>query len=376
MIKWLTLLSIALFLLSCKKAFNPSGALLDNSKYLVIDGSINTGNDSTFIKLSRTKTFDQHIVIDKETNAQVTVESDATNSYPLREITAGTYSAAPLNLSNSHKYRLRVKTANGEEYLSDFVVVKNSPPIDSVGFTAKPNSVQIYVNAHDDKNSTRYYRWEYTEVWQFHTTYHSFFDGAVPRMNDVYYCFAKDTSSYIILFSSAGLSKDIIYQAPVTSILPTAEKIEMRYSIEVKQYALTPDAYAFWNNLHKNNETNGGIFDAQPIDNQTNYHCLNLPGKLVVGYLSVGAVARKRIYINREQLPAIYNPSYGFGCTVDTVKNGQFDLLSDTVNYTALGGLYYPPFLPFNAPNAITYSSRGCADCTSRGVVKAPYFWK
>ncbi len=377
MIKWLSLLCIALLLLSCKKAFTPSGALLDNSRYLVIDGAINTGNDSTFIKLSRTKTFDKHIVIDRETGAQVTVESDANAGYPLREISAGVYSAAPLNLSSTHQYRLRIKTASGEEYLSDFVVVKNSPLIDSVGFTAKANGLQIYVNTHDDKNNTKYYRWVYTEAWRFHSTYESFFNGSAPRVNYVYYCYAKDTSSYIVLFSSAGLNKDAVYQAPVTSILPTSEKIELRYSIEVKQYALTPDAYAFWNNVHKNNETNGSIFDAQPTDNQTNYHCLSQPGKLVVGYLSAGSVAKKRIYINREQLPASYNPSYGFACTIDTLYyEGGYNILADTANYTALGGLYYSPFKPFNAPNAVTYSTRDCADCTARGVTKAPYFWK
>ncbi|MDB5153592.1 MAG: hypothetical protein JWR54_2343, partial [Mucilaginibacter sp.] len=71
MIKWLPLLLIVLIFINCKKAFTPPGALTDTNKYLVIDGIVNSGSDSTFIKLSRTKKFDKVIVIDPEGNAQV-----------------------------------------------------------------------------------------------------------------------------------------------------------------------------------------------------------------------------------------------------------------------------------------------------------------
>ncbi len=293
----------------------------------------------------------------------------------------GTYASAPLNLNSSHKYRLRIKTTNGEEYLSDFVQVKNSPQIDSVGFTATPSQLTIYANMHDATHSTKYYRWEYTEAWKFHSTYESFFIGISPRAKDdyVYFCYGKDTSSYINLASTTQLSSDVVYQAPVAIIDPSSEKIEVRYSIEVKQYALTSDAYNFWNNLHKNNESNGTIFDTQPSDNQTNYHCLTNPGELVVGYLSVGSVATKRIFIDRSQLLASYNPQYPYanGCQVDTAyyAKNQYGIFGSQ-SYTAIQGFYYPPSPPFGLPSQVTYSTRDCADCTARGVTQPPPFWQ
>lgn len=374
------LLLITILLSACKKPFVPPNTLNDTNKYLVIDGVINASSDSTFIKLSRTKKFENGIVIDHETGAQLTVEGDDNSNYPLIETVPGTYAIAGLNLSNSHKYRLRIKTTNGKEYLSDFVVVKNSPPIDSVGFTAKPSQLIIYANTHDVTNSTKYYRWEYTEAWKFHTAYESFYDITSPRLYYIYYCYAADTSSFISLANTTKLNSDVVYQAPVTVIDPSAEKIQIRYSIEVRQYALTSDAYDFWSNLQKNSETNGTIFDAQPSDNQTNYHCLTDPTELVVGYLSAGSVATKRIYIDRSQLPSSYNPQYAFyaGCSVDTAHQnlGEYNMLSDTSNYTSLNGFFHSPFIPFNVPNEVTYTTRSCADCTSRGMVKAPYFWK
>src|ERR1700743_110829 len=214
MLKWLPVLLIVLLFIGCKKAFNPPGALADTNKYLVIDGIINSGSDSTFIRLSRTKKFDTVIVIDHETGAHGSVESEVNPSYPLSEVSPGTYSAAPLNLDNSHKYRLRIKASDNKEYLSDFVAVKNAPAVDSVGFKAQSDGVHIYVNTHDANNATRYYRWEFNEPWQFHSWYQSFWIGAARRQANEYryYCFSKNVSSAILVASSAKLSSDVIFQ--------------------------------------------------------------------------------------------------------------------------------------------------------------------
>ena len=374
------LILIALLFMGCRKAFSPPNALSDTNKYLVIDGVINTGSDSTFIRLSRTKKFENGIVIDHETGAQVTVESDANGSYPLSETSPGTYASAPLNLNSTNKYRLHIKTSDGKEYLSDYVVVKNSPPIDSVGFTAKSDGVQIYVNTHDQANNTKYYRWEYSEAWEFHSTYKSLYDGisAKPRSFLIYYCYSHDTSSNIVLASSSGLSNDVIYQSPITSIDPSSEKIEIEYSILVRQYALTSDAYNFWSNLHKNSETNGSIFDAQPSDNQTNYHCLTNPGELVVGYLSAGSTSSKRIFIKREQLLASYNPRYSGSCSIDTAHyaKNEYGLIFSDPNNVAIDGIIFNPNLPNGIANELTYSTADCVDCRTRGVLQPPPFWK
>ena len=74
----------------------------------------------------------------------VTVESDQNSIYPLTEKTPGKYSAANLNLDITHQYRLRIKTPDNQQYLSDLVPVKITPPIDSIGFTIGNNGINIY----------------------------------------------------------------------------------------------------------------------------------------------------------------------------------------------------------------------------------------
>lgn len=388
---WGIALCLILTAAACKKAFTPKEITSDSNRYLVIEGIVNSGADSTFIKLTRTQKIDTIHTIHPETNALVSVESDASNTYSLQETVSGTYAAPALNLDPAHKYRLRIKTTDGKEYLSDFVVVKNAPPIDDVNFVAENDGVQIYVNAHDATGATRYYRWEYTEAWQFHSKYVStYYSNGIDSLKarkvsqQVYDCFGNDASSNVVIGSSVKLTQDIISQAPVTKIPATSEKLETKYSILVKQYALTTDAYAFWVNLQNNTEKLGSIFDVLPSENQSNFHCVTNPNELVVGYLSVGSSASKRIFITADQLLKSYSPAYPCECQLDTVFAGgnhpgsrPFSvLLPANSPYIPVEGLFLPPRDPFGHPNAYTYSTILCVDCTVRGTKAPPPFWK
>ncbi len=377
MVKWLCVIALVLLTASCKKAFVPAGALSSNNKYLVIDGVINSGNDSTIFRLSRTKKFDTVISIAYETGAQVMVESDAGATFPLTEIKNGVYAAGALNLDNTHKYRLDIKTSNAEQFVSDYIAIKNSPPIDSVGFIGQADGVHIYVNAHDNSNTTRYYRWEFSEAWQFSSFYESYLLGD----NTHHICYRSDTSGSVAISSTTKLSNDVVFEAPIVVIPGTSEKIETKYSIMVKQYALSSDAYNFWQKLQKNTNQLGSIFDAQPSTNQTNYHCLSNPSEMVVGYLSVGSVSTKRIYILSNQLPA-YHTQYPYQCPLDSAyyyhQPFYFDpqVLGPNSGNTAIDAFYVAPLGPFGAPNFKSYARTTCVDCTIRGSLNPPYFWK
>lgn len=380
---------ITLLVISCKEPFSPPNTST-NSHYLVIEGVISV-NDSTFIRLSRTKNVDTLRTIIPENNAQVTIESDANNSYPLTQIGSGIYATPPLNLDVSQKYRLRIRTADSKEYISDFVPVKNSPPIDSVGYSVQSPGVQLYVNTHDGTNATRYYRWDYTEDWQFHSMYASAYysngvDSILARttQQQVYNCYGNDVSGNVLIASTSKLVNDQVYQAPLTFIPATSEKIEKKYSILVKQYALTSDAYDFWNNLKNNTEKLGSIFDALPSELESNYHCVTNPSELVIGYLSVGNVTSKRIYLTKDELLPGYGPEYPVACELDTAyenpqRQGQRTigiLIPPTSPYMPVSGLFIPPDNPFGGPNAFSYSTKICVDCTLRGKTTPPSYWK
>ncbi|HVV53794.1 MAG TPA: DUF4249 domain-containing protein, partial [Mucilaginibacter sp.] len=190
-------------------------------------------------------------------------------------------------------------------------------PIDTLRYEITGDGVNFYTSAHDASNSTRYYRWDYTETYIFVSQLDSYFEfnnsaspyvskKVVLRQPDelIHTCYVTDTSNNVILGSSANLAQDIVNNTPITHVSSTSEKFYHRYSINLRQYALTRDAYQFWSTLKKNTEELGNIFDAQPSQLNSNIHCITNPNEPVIGYLSVSTVSQKRVFIDNSQLPA------------------------------------------------------------------------
>jgi len=379
---------LLLTLVCCKKPYNPPATSTSDS-YLVIEGVINSGNLNTIIKVSKTVKLTNKTSFNPVTGAVITVEGDKGYIYYLIDVGDGSYNSyTGLNLLPTQKYRLRVKTAN-KEYLSDYVEVKQTPPIDSVGYKLQNGIVNLYVNAHDPANKTRYYRWDYEETWQFHSKYESVMvldstiNAIVARRPDqlVYDCFGNDSSSHIVLFSTEKLGKDVVFQNPLTQMPLTSEKVERRYSILVRQYALTQEAFNFYQNLEKNSEQLGSIFDALPSQLNGNIHCTSNPKEPVFGYVTVSNVQIKRIYINHTTLDPgrDVQPVYPYDCELDTAyysapktmeNQVQNDLINRPVNLIPVTPLYAGPVII-----GFTYSTPECIDCTLRGRVQAPDWW-
>jgi len=396
-IKYILNVIFLLSLSACKTPYTPV-PITANNNYLVVEGLINI-TDSTFINLSRTVNISAKTTVKPELKAVVTIESNSGSSYPLKEQGNGIYAAAPLNLSVSNQYRLRIKTATGSTYTSDFTPAMVSPPVDSISWKPTNTTLNIYVNTHDPKNATRYYRWDYSEEWEFRTDYDSFFlsDGLniIPRdpTQHVYQCYAGDTSHIITVGTSTGLAQDVINQQLVNALNSDAEKIGIEYSILIKQYALTKDAYDYWLLLKKNTEQLGSIFDAQPSASIGNIHNINVPTEPVIGYISVGTVTSQRIFIRKNQLPKwITTPAYPVtptSCTLDTVyyilpnSNPYIFEQNLYINYKNLDfvspSFQEIPVLPVDskALHPDYFSSRPfCVDCTLRGKTKPPVYWK
>lgn len=376
-------------LVCCKKPYNPPATSTSKS-YLIVEGVINIGNDSTVIKLSRTVKLTDKINTNPVLYATVTVEDDQGRTYPLYDLfNNGHYNSVNrLNLLEWQRYRVRIVPAEGGQYVSDFVEVKPTPSIDSIGYNIKYKTVNLYVSIHDATNKTRFYLWDYDEAWIFHAKYASIYvlapstNTMVPRARNqmIYNCFASDKSVNIISTSTEKLSGDLVHQGPLTSIALSSEKMESEYSILVRQYALTRAAYSFYQIMKKNTEQLGSIFDAQPSEISGNIHNVANPAKPVVGYISATNVQSKRMFIKHADLPDDILPIYPDTCEQDIA------LYNDRTGANQVQNVLINPPINYFATSAITapgggiigfhYSTRVCVDCTLRGKVDTPAFWK
>lgn len=372
-------LAVMLICLSaCKERFEPNLPIVPQG-YLVVEGFINA-QGPTQITLSRTTSIDQKQSFNPELNAEIKIESDNNSVFSLTPAQKGTYLSPALPIDQSQKYRLRIKTRDGKEYLSEFVPVKITPAIDSLSWVQDERGVQIRVTTHDPQNKTTYYRWEYDETWEIQSAYvasYRYVNGVIrptePSDPKVLTCWKYDTSSNIILGSSASLNQDIMYLHPLHFIGNESERLGVRYSIQIRQFALDKEGFQFMEQMKKNTESLGTIFDPLPSALKGNIRSLSNPEELVVGYVHATTVEQERMFIASDELAGSRFNMRSF-CMTDTVANHPESLR-----------VYVPPNWPYDAifgdrgpPMIIAYkvSTVQCVDCRTRGGKNVkPDFW-
>ena len=346
---------------------------------LVVEGYINSGQGPTTIYLSRVADLTDTALI-PELSAQVNIQNDNGGIFTLTDNGNGEYTIPQLILDNNAKYRLSIRTINGKEYVSDYSSVKHTPVIDSITWQKENEGVQIYVNTHGNQNDTSYFRWTYSETWEFHSAYVSNLDyirdpvtndpvGLMNRVNPeaIYTCWRTQQSTNIILGSSEKLTANRIF-LPIRFIEPLGEELSVRYYIEMNQYALSHDAYRFYQRLKRNTEQIGTLFDPQPSQLSTNIHCLSDSLEEVVGFVEITDQQQAHIFITNDDVKPWTPP---VDCSKVVFRN------VDTV-LRAIGSAYLPVApRTFRGLAIETFeaSPNECVDCTLRGTNVKPSFW-
>jgi Domain of unknown function (DUF4249) len=382
-VKYSTLFLLLILFGACKDKYMPN-IKYPSTGFLVVEGFINSGKDSTMISLSRTSGLDS-IQVFPESGAQVEVQSEPGASYPLSEQPNGKYVVDQLPIDPAQQYRLHIKTSNGREYLSDLTAVKITPPIDSVSWKAGKDQVTIYVSTHDDQKKSIYYQWSFEETWQYNSPNISNYIYApnapnhdstwlIPRLDAGSYvtCWLSSQSANINLNSTASLNADVVSEFPLQTIsYDGSNRLVNRYSILVKQNVLSKDGYEWKQKLKKNTEELGSIFDAQPSETGGNIHCTTDATEQVIGFVWCTSQTEKRIFINRYELPDVHVFSGYEACSVDSVNKAK--------EGTAFGDGYewvIDHLFKGNDIVGATGSPRGCIDCREKGGVNVkPSFW-
>jgi hypothetical protein len=373
-------LIVLIFLVSCKERFEPNLPPRP-SGYLVVEGFINA-QGPTQIRLSRTTPLDQKQTFKAELNATVKIEGDDNSTVTLSNAPNGIYSGGA-SINSERNYRLRIKTKDSKEYLSDFVPVKITPPIDSVSWKEEENGVQIYVDTHDPENKTIYYQYDYDETWEIHSAYYAIFkvDRITPTRQiiireiqpsdpQIFSCWEYDTARRIIVTSSAKLAKDIIHLEPILFIPAKDERLGVRYSIKLRQYAMDKQGYEFMQQMKKNTEALGTLFDPQPSLLKGNIHSVSDPAEIVIGYVNATTAREERIFISSAQLA-----NRGFNiyesCPSLRVPNNN-----DSLKAVIPTGWPYAAIFEGLTIIAYEVADSRCIDCRERGGSNVkPSFW-
>jgi len=349
--------------------------------YLVVEGFINAGNGPTNIRLTRATSLDSPY-IKPESGAEVFVESQNGQSFYMAEIASGVFTINQIPIDNTQQYRLHIKTSNGKDYISDFTSIKITPPIDSVTYTISNDAASIFVSSHDDQNKTIYYQWQFIETWKYesaYTSYYEFINDSLifrPGGDQIYECWISDSSTQINIASSAKLKSDVIFNYPLATVpYAGSDKLINRYSILVKQIALSEDWFNWEQKIKKNTEQLGTIFDAQPSEITGNIHNSSDPSEPVIGFIGCTTQTELRAFIDRTELPYTARFVSGYeDCTLDSILS---------IDPAVLAGILSPYVLPIALkyemmiPVGVYYSGVGCVDCRQKGGTSIkPDFWR
>jgi hypothetical protein len=386
---------------ACKEKYTPVVNDI-NPNYLVVEGLINIGADSTIFTLNRTFKLDNKAIVAAEKAAIVQVESDAGTTYVLPELVkSGNYGRPSLNLDQTKKHRLRIRTKDGKEYLSSFVEGKISPPVDKVTHDFRRNQFNLYASTHDDTGKSRYYKYHFTETWEYTAPMWSYYKienhQILPRLfpqDDIFHCWKTANSTNIVLGNSTNNGEDRIEELLVNSLAPTSFKILRGYSILVKQTVLTKEGFDFWQAMQKNTEQVGSIFDSQPSQLFGNIKSTTNPDEVVIGFVSAGTVTENRLTLSTYAMVPEWrqDPEFNYREICDPLGTGapfrtflfttplgradisRYLLEPDKPGYLILD--YWPPV---GEPMGwATTSEFKCADCRLQGGinVRPPYWYK
>jgi hypothetical protein len=341
-------------------------------RLLVVDGFLDSRQGLARAKLSRTLPIDKDTPYPAESGASVVVEDDDGVRFTLAEVSAGLYEAERNDLQAGKGYRLLISTSFGDSFESDFVVLKESPILESVTWVPGENGVAIQVDSSDPLGTTRYYQWLYTETWEYDADRES--QWVIKNGRSVYrtaeerihICYSTQQSTKVLIATTEDQSGDVINNFELTYIPAGSKKLCRTYSILVQQRALDEEAFNYWSQIQNTTENLGSLFDPLPSRVAGNLHSTEPAGPTVLGYFSGGGVQEKRIYIRFNELPEHLRFVKRRACVTDTIRSLE----------------NYPDGTPLVGEITIAYvmgqtvPGYFCMDCRLEGgKVTKPSFW-
>jgi len=364
---------------SCRDPFEPE-LRASNLNFLVVEGFIEVEGESK-IRLSRStevRSLDEPQI---EMGARVFLTNGGNEIWDFQETDLGTYTLTG-SFDPTQNYQLNIWLSNGQQYLSETLNPIISPEIEELGYLRDEVGVEIFVSTKGNEQA-QYFLWSYEEHWIFNPGVISFLiyeSGTVRYRREeerVDRCWDSNLFPKIVLQNSSRFADNTILQRELVRIPNQSEKLAQRYSIQVTQRAIDQEAFDFWEILRKNSDDIGGIFSPLPSLINSNIKNILDDTEPVIGFVSMGKSASKRIYINIDEVRPwpVFIAEYEF-CQVlqDTIPPTQAAIISafESGDRTPARDL----FNQMGALIGFRAAETRCVDCTLRGSNIKPEFWE
>lgn len=379
--------------LRCIEEFTPR--IPDSeADFLIVEGRITDEAGPYSVRLSRSIPINSN---DKfpVSGASVQIEEEGT-IHPLTDQGNGLYSTDGFQGQANRNYRLLI-SLDGNQYESSWQTLQPSSEIDSIYYQVGQEEtedreysiggIQWFVDSHNEEESgARYYRYEWDETWQTGVKWSTFYNYLgndlieliTPPEERHNTCWIDNPSGSINLTSTISLSGNIVSAHPLFFAQDVNERLSVKYSLLVRQYALDEEEYQFLKALRASNIEGGNLFDKQPASVVGNIRSLSNPDITVLGYFSANGVSEQRVFVRNEELPEGFGEFY-VQCELDSILKSHKDY-EDFVFSQIKGRLIFFDLIRANIGGAIlglTLAEPECVDCVfGGGDTQRPDFWE
>ncbi len=351
---------------------------------LVVESFISDLEETRTVILSRTVPLGDEAKR-YERNSRVWIEKGDGTHYDFPMVGAGVYQSETLfDITPNESYKLFIQTADGLNYESTPVIVKHTPPIDSVFayYKLSDGSAQISIATTDETGGSKYYRWITEETYELTTPFPAEWklvsDTLVRRVETALRCFKDYKTTQILIETTDGKIEDRIVDFRLSSFHPDDPQLRTKYSILVKQYAIPAESYLYWSQIRDQNERQGGLFDVQPGSIQGNIVSTSNPDEKVLGYFDILTGEETRSFFSHSDIQGYNQPPYEVECESISYMESE-DGIEMFTPLEALK-LYTRSNLIFQALDGeinydIVYINTPCGDCSSIASTTKPDFW-
>ncbi len=371
--KYIPFLVLLITLAGCITKFVPD--VYEDRELLVVEGLITDQPGVNTVKLSKSLPLGKIVNAKPVKGCHVSITDDLGNTSLFSETEDGVYTtdSASFRGEVGRVYTLNIETNDASlqnyTYTSLPMEMRPVPGIDTLyyeklllaertQFYQQQEGCQVYLETHDPSSECKFYRWDYTETWEFRLPF--------PVANRV--CWLSNNSSKIQIKNTSVLSEDRIERYPLIFIDNNTDRLKARYSILVDQYSLNEDEFGYWEKMQNISQNVGSLYDVTPGAVPSNIFCVEDPGQKALGYFSVSAKSSKRLFIE-EIFWGIINLYQD--CVADTINGPASVPIPGLGTYVWIledRSLERPAF-------RVITEIKGCADCTVRGTNVKPDFW-
>lgn len=386
---WRKILLLGFFfslLNGCVEPFEVETEVFESA--LVIEGTITDELEHQEILLTRTYRLEENRPTE-ESNADVRVLDDMQNVYWFEEYAPGNYrSVSPFRAEPQRIYQLEITTDDGREYGSQPSALVAAGNIEElyaapVVTSRDEEGIGLLLSASGSSTETGYYRYEYTETYKFQSPYLKTRDlvvvddrvVVVDKVKEEFTCFRTAESQRIILANTDLLTENSVNDLLIRFIPDGDPTMSHRYSILVKQYSLSREAYNFYKTLKEISESESLFSQTQPGFLNGNVFSKSNPDEKVLGFFSVSGVTSKRTFFSytdffEDDGP---RPSFFTYCPVQTPET-----YSELVQLVKEGSvrLFEETPCPESADCIHKVVRAACVDCTLSGSNVVPEFWE